>query len=61
MDKMIRKGLQDSHEGKTLSNIEMKKCTLWSLSYPHHIKSETAIDILGIFHGTLDIEHYLVQ
>jgi len=25
MDKMIRKGLQDSHEGKTLSNIEMKK------------------------------------
>jgi len=25
MDKMIRKGLKDSHEGKTLSNIEMKK------------------------------------
>jgi len=27
----------------------------------YHIKSETAIDILGIFHGALDIEHYLVQ
>ena len=25
MDKVIKRGLQDSREGKTLSNIEMKK------------------------------------
>ena len=25
MDEMIKRGLQDSREGKTLSNIEMKK------------------------------------
>ena len=48
-EKMMDRGLSDSRGGRVVSNEEMERL----------LKSSVTIDILGVFHGALDIGRYL--
>ncbi|MCK4515576.1 MAG: hypothetical protein KAU31_09980 [Spirochaetaceae bacterium] len=48
-ERMIERGLEDSRKGRVISNEDMGR----------RIRSASRIDVLGVFHGALEIDKYL--
>jgi predicted transcriptional regulator len=55
-ERMVERGLADSRTGRVISNEEMAR-RIRSIAYL--IKGSDRVDIIGVFHGALDIDLYL--